>query len=126
MVHHKLIQGLDIEGKALNLFKEAPTHLKPNLTRILQESYRAVCLINQDTHKHTRKILRFSIIADEPADQRGGATVVFFTCPSFYSSEAQQPRTFVVKKRKKKQTVLFIEKKAAQEAMYPSEVMYVY
>ena len=125
MVHHKLIQGLDIEGKALNLFKEAPTHLKPNLTRILQESYRAVCLINQDTHKHTRKILRFSIIADEP-DQRGGATVVFFTCPSFYSSEAQQPRTFVVKKRKKKQTVLFSEKKAAQEAMYPSEVMYVY
>ena len=99
--------------------------MKPNLTRILQESYRAVCLINQDTHKHTRKILRFSIIADEP-DQRGGATVVFFTCPSFYSSEAQQPRTFVVKKRKKKQTVLFIEKKAAQEAMYPSEVMYVY
>ena len=123
MVHHKLIQGLDIEGKALNLFKEAPTHLKPNLTRIFQESYRAVYLINQDTHKHTGKILRFSIIADEP-DQRGGATVVFFTCPSFHSSEAKQPRTFVVKK-KKKQTVLF-EKKAAQEAMCPSEVMYVY
>ena len=123
MVHHKLIQGLDIEGKALNLFKEAPTHLKPNLTRILQESYRAVYLINQDTHKHTGKILRFSIIADEP-DQRGGATVVFFTCPSFHSSEAKQPRTFVVKK-KKKQTVLF-EKKAAQETMCPSEVTYVY
>ena len=82
------------------MFKEAPTHLKSNLTRILQESYGTVCLINQDTHEHTPRILRFSIMADEP-DQRGGAVaVVFFTFPSFHSSEAQQARTFVVKKKK--------------------------
>ena len=70
------------------MFKETPTHLKPNLTRILQESYGTVCLINQDTDKHTPRILRFSTMADEPDQQGGAVTVVFFTFSSFHSSEA--------------------------------------
>ena len=91
--------------------------MKPNLTRILQDSYGAVWLISQDTQ------IQYNSGGYTVGQWGRAATLVFFTFPSFHSSEAQQPRTFVVKKKSK---LLFIEKKPAQEVMYRSEVRYVY